>query len=150
MKKYLKFLSPILSLIIGGLIYILFRENHIVLNIYIRKGYILDLSNIIAQSNIKKDLLFDVIVNSLPGGLWAYSLLRTMGLIWDKDQFTKYYFFSLLAFMIIIIPEILQYFNLVQGVFDIKDMIVYFTFSLTALIFNNRGKQHGEQEKKHI
>jgi hypothetical protein len=143
MKNYLKLLSPALSITLGGFIYILFRENNILLNIYIRKGFILDLSNYIAQLKIKNSLIFDVTVNSLPGGLWAYTLIRVIGLIWDKDQYTTYYFFCFFALLIIIIPEILQYFGLLPGVFDIKDMVVYFIFSLAALIFNKRGKQNG-------
>ncbi len=63
------------------------------------------------------------IVNSLPDGLWAYSFIYSINLIWNKRE-TGYWFWLLTSCVIILIPEILQYFKITNGTFDVLDLIL--------------------------
>ena len=70
--------------------------------------------------------------NQLPDGLWAYSLTSSLLIIWDKQ--INLYWLLILAFAFIGI-EILQKLSLIEGTYDISDIITYFIFSFFAFLF---------------
>lgn len=74
----------------------------------------------------------DIVKYSLPDGLYCAAYILFIDAIWhDDESFIKYYIISLVP-LVTIISEILQYFGLVRGTFDIYDLICY---SLPLIIY---------------
>lgn len=62
---------------------------------------------------------------SLPDGLYSAAYILLIDAIWNDDrQILKYYVLSVVP-IITIISEIMQYFGLVRGTFDIADLLCY-------------------------
>lgn len=80
---------------------------------------------------------------SLPDGLYCAAYILIIDAIWDKqDGITKYFFLSIVPAMAIVI-EILQYYGVVKGTFDVYDLICYavpvllYVFIEVKKVFNN-------------
>ena len=127
-----KFLHIILPLVIGGIIYILFRSDTILLN---RIFGLKIIANIDSLNPIAKILIF-----SFPNALWTYSLTSLLIVIWKgslKIEAIKWYFVGIL-FPILI--EFGQLAGFIIGTFDYFDLIfivVAFIFSIYILLFYN-------------
>jgi hypothetical protein len=80
------------------------------------------------------DLLPNNISNYLPDGLWAYSFTSAIIAIWDRK--INYFWLSILAFCFISF-ELMQYFKLLKGTGDIKDVFIYLLFGFFSIIINN-------------
>lgn len=75
--------------------------------------------------------------NYLPDGLWAYSFISALLIIWNRDIS---FLWLLLAFLLAACFEWLQHFSLIPGTGDIADVIVYFIFFGLALLINKKMK----------
>lgn len=104
-KKIDLLLTVLLPMLAGVLIY--FSADHITLNAFIR--------------------------NQLPDGLWAYSLVSCILIIWNRKINTVW---LLATGVLFIVFELLQYLHIINGTGDLWDLLVYFIFSLIALITN--------------
>ena len=71
--------------------------------------------------------------NQLPDGLWAYSLVSSILIIWDR-KITAIWI--IIIFIFFILFEGLQYFKIINGTADMVDIITYFIFASIALILN--------------
>jgi hypothetical protein len=69
----------------------------------------------------------------LPDGLWAYSFISCILIIWDRKI---NWFWILAGFCISICFEMLQYYHVLSGTGDIYDIIVYLFFFIIALKLN--------------
>ena len=99
------FLNVILPIILGiGTYYV---ANFFVLNTYIR--------------------------NQLPDGLWAYSLMSCMLIVWNRKI---NFFWTSMIFIFCILFETLQYLQLINGTADYLDILAYFVFLSVALSSN--------------
>jgi hypothetical protein len=85
----------------------------------------------------------DFIKYSLPDGLYCAAYILLMDAIWDKQNgIAKYFFLSIVPVMAIVI-EILQYYGIVKGTFDVYDLICYavpvllYVFIEVKIVFNN-------------
>ncbi len=77
---------------------------------------------------------FQKIVNSyLPDGLWAYALMSTILIIWNR---VINVFWIITSFIIFPVFEALQYFHIIPGRGDFWDILIYFIFSFIALVTN--------------
>jgi hypothetical protein len=76
------------------------------------------------------------IIYNLPDGLWFFSLLSCLFLIWDSS--TIYYLITWICifFFLTIFSEILQLLSLIQGTFDIFDIIAYLISCIIVLFLN--------------
>jgi len=74
-----------------------------------------------------------LIRNYLPDGLWAYSLISTILIIWNR-QINM--FWILFSFFLFILFELLQKINIIRGTGDIYDVAIYFVFGFTSIITN--------------
>ena len=71
--------------------------------------------------------------NYFPDGLWAYSFLSALLIIWSRQinlAWIAVVFFLAVSF------EVLQYFHWIAGTGDHNDVIIYFSFSGAALCVN--------------
>ena len=117
------------ALIIGGLLYILFRPGTYI-------GGVLD--RLLPVSTIRQicsTYTGDLFKFYLPDFLWAFSLGCCFIAINDP-KITGVILCSLLAFLCGTAWEILQYFKLIQGTGDIHDVIMYFLASAICIIMN--------------
>ena len=75
-----------------------------------------------------------LIKNFIPDGLWAYALISTILIIWDREINASWILINFLSFFLF---ELLQHFKIINGTGDYKDIIVYLLFSFLALFTNN-------------
>ena len=89
-----------------------------------------------------QNLLPSWIVNSLPGGLWAYSFIYTINLVWKEKQ-GGYWLWILLSSIIIYLSEVLQYYKVVHGTFDVQDLIfLSLGIAVSTLIISFKTKKY--------
>lgn len=119
-----KVLLAILFLVCGCAIYLLFRSKS--LNIY-QWCSVLGLSNTIdtLRYSVQDWNVSEFVKFSLPDGLYCASYILMIDAIWHDEKGTiKNIIISLVPF-VTISSEVLQYFGLVKGTFDIYDLICY-------------------------
>ena len=139
MRKLI-FLS-ILSILFGGAIYIGFRSSSIILFDWI--DYI-KLINIVENFRFftlqYQDYFPHWFLYSLPDGLWMFSYSCIILIIW-KRKINKYSIIWLLILPILsILIEFLQYYDYVNGTFDILDIVFFIFGSLLPILINKKIK----------
>lgn len=134
--KYNKLIfGSLASLILGTLIYVLFRASSLKVFSW------LDFLGIdITQTELRKQaisitsILPKWILFSLPDGLWIFSYVCLMLSIWKGAISTRNIFWISIISLVAIGSEIAQLSGLVQGTFDFSDVLLYFIGSLLPLI----------------
>ena len=118
-------------LIIGCTIYLLFRSKS--LNIY-HWCDMLGFADIIdrIRLNVQKWAIPSFIKYSLPDGLYSAAYLLLIDAIWYGDNRSIRYLIISLIPLVTIGSEILQYWGMVKGTFDINDLVCY---SIPPLIY---------------
>jgi|TARA_B110000902_G_C14045786_1_gene489689 glycopeptide antibiotics resistance protein len=76
----------------------------------------------------------EFIIYNLPNGLWVISSTIFLLIIWENNYNKEFGFYFSLLLLMVILPELLQYFNIISGTFDITDLIVNF-FGLVIPVF---------------
>ena len=139
MRKLI-FLS-ILSILLGGVIYIAFRSSSIILFKWIDYIVLIDpVENLRIVTLPYKKYLSKWFLYSLPDGLWMFSYSCIVLVIW-KRKITKYSLLWLLSLpMISILFEVLQYYNYFNGTFDIVDIFFFLMGSLLPILINKKMK----------
>lgn len=126
MIRLLKILFGILiPLISGGMIYIIYRSESLLMFSWFNKLSINPLIEMLRSYN--NFLLPKWVVYSLPNGLWAFSLLNGIILIWNDISNKHFLFWLLLIVFLLIMSELGQFFGLIQGTFDKTDFIIILT-----------------------
>ena len=124
----------IFILVVGGLIYIIFRPHYLkmftwlqFLNIDTSKLHLFDTSE-----NIK---ILSFCIYSLPNALWAISAYIIFGLILKKDE-KLFFIYSIIFTFINISFELFQYFKIIPGTFDFIDLaVLLISFLIGILIY---------------
>ena len=78
-------------------------------------------------------LLPDWLYYALPDGLWTYSFTSSFILIWGHSSSLKYWLVVPLSLSLI--PEFLQFFNLLSGTFDWNDLFFQFFGFIFSIVF---------------
>lgn len=135
MKKQF-IIGHLITLLISGLIYILFRSSSLLMFYWYNtlgiKNCLKNIRNYTIPLSNKSP---EWIIFSLPDGLWIFSYVSFMLLIW-KNTISKQSIFWILAIPIIAISsEIGQFLGLVIGTFDITDLILYILGVILPFIF---------------
>ena len=123
----------VLMLVCGCYIYLLFRSKS--LNLY-QWCSVLGLSDMVDSMRcaVHEWNPSDFVRYSLPDGLYCGSYLMMIDAVWYKENgFEKYFVLSIVPAMTII-SEVLQYWGLVKGTFDVYDLLCYMIPSLIYLI----------------
>lgn len=133
------FLGHFLSLFFGGMIYILFRSSNLKMFKWFDK---LGMNNVIDTLRINFMVLGENVPNwfkySLPDGLWVFSYVCLLLMIWSDKKGKESLFFIFIIPLIAFFSELGQIVNIVPGTFDITDIIFYSlgTFAPFLLRFN--------------
>ena len=121
------FLGSFFMLLLGGMIYILFRSNDLIMFTWFNK---INLSELLSKWRLYfvplKNHLPNWFLFSLPDGLWVLSFGLSMNKIWKNDSQMQIWFWSMILPFIAIISELGQIFKLVPGTFDWVDLLFYF------------------------
>ncbi|GHB44525.1 hypothetical protein [Mongoliitalea lutea] len=123
MDRLKKTLIVIIPLLVGGLIYIIFRVDTLIMFRWFESIGIQDL--IIFLRSLKSEInLPEWIIYSLPDGLWIFSFTYCMLVIWDFKLTKNSFFWITIAPIIGLVSELGQLINIVPGTFDIVDLII--------------------------
>jgi len=128
-KRQLLF-GHILTLLIGGLIYIFFRTEKLIMLKWI-ENYNTSILNIRTLTSAYYNKLPDWFLFSLPDGLWLFSYTSLVLLIWKNKINRENFFWIAIIPIFIILSEFGQLLNIVPGTFDLVDILLY---SLGAIL----------------
>ncbi len=138
MKKQL-LLGHLLPLLIGGLIYILFRTESLVMFkwfTFINIDHPIELlreTTIPIMENFPSWFIY-----SFPDALWIFSYMSITLLIWRNEINKQNYFWIFIMPIISILSEVGQLLNIIPGTFDFIDLFFYVLgFISPLLIFTN-------------
>jgi len=135
MKKQL-FFGHIVTLLIGGLIYVAFRTDSLLMFKWFSA---LSLDNVINELRLTTMKLSPSLPNwflySLPDGLWIFSYVALIMTIW-RNQINRISIFWILIIPVLAIgSEVGQFYYLVPGTFDFVDLTFYLLGVLAPFIF---------------
>jgi len=143
-KSYYFFLFVLAPLFTGGIIYILFRSDKLLMFHWFkiigaeRLIYYLRGNDIIRTINIPNWVRY-----SLPDGLWIFSYVSLIIIIWGHKYCTTNIFWIFILPIIAIFSELGQVIGFVPGTFDPCDLFIYIFSTLLPImlfryIFNNK------------
>lgn len=146
-KNVFVLIHVVFPILLGGLIYILFRSTTLIMFKWLDSIDVLSIVLTIRgfTSNIKNSFP-EWFYYSLPDGLWVYSFTSALFLFNEKFQGIKVW----LIIPLVLGPlfELLQFFKLFPGTFDITDLIFSsVAFILSILIFNYKNKKNDKQKQ---
>ncbi|GAA5089552.1 hypothetical protein GCM10023210_14540 [Chryseobacterium ginsengisoli] len=147
MKLRLLF-SSILSLSFGTIIYLLFRVS--TLNVFSWIDILnIDFTNFYLRKFMisKIDMFPDWFVFSLPDGLWIFSYVNLILLIWNFKINFQSLIWILIVPSISIISEIGQGLKIIRGTFDFLDLLFYALGFILPLIFTRENLKFKYYEK---
>lgn len=124
--KIINLIIGTITLLIGGLIYLTFRQDILALQ-YIKNCEWLKSIRVEIHSN---SLFINWIIYSLPDALWYYSLLSFMVIFYEKTILSR--FLGSIAILLPFMWEFSQYFHFISGTYDNIDLIFYL---ITLIIF---------------
>ena len=132
-KRKLLILIGTISLLLGGLIYLLFRKN----------TYVAILLNCQLIESIRyslNELNVDFVKFYLPDFLWALSLCCYLLSLFNP-KFIGTVFCSLTVLFYGVLWEVGQYTNVFKGTGDITDIIMYLSASIFAVFIYTKEKR---------
>lgn len=127
-------LNIVLPFLIGGIIYLLFRPTDLLLFNWVEFLGLKELIEIFREFAFPLNSNFpDWIIYSLPNGLWLYSLIISILTIWRYKINQNSIVWIFLAFLVGIGAEFGQLLGIIQGTFDINDLLIIIFFGIVAL-----------------
>ncbi len=128
-------------LLIGTLIYVLFRSNSILFNSWIKDSgfftYLLKTRLLIQNSNLT---LNRYLVYNLPDGLWLFSWLNFLLIIWEFEINKTSRLVIIASFLAAISSELLQGLGFLSGTYDIFDLFAYVLATFCVFIIFKQKK----------
>ena len=136
----LVFIHCILPIFVGGIIYICFRSLSLrMFDWFDFIGFseiILDIRELFLEISFLPNWFY----YSLPDGLWTYAFTSSFIIIWGiNNPVLKYWL--VIPFILSLVPEMLQLFNLFPGTFDLNDLIfmsIGFISSILVFYFTEK------------
>ena len=134
-KKSKTITHIIIPMLIGGFIYILFREDNLLMFNWFNSLGMKNLIDFFQEHTLSKNLIPNWIKFSLPDGIWIYSLTSLMIIIWSNHQAKSKYFWISMGPFLGLSAEVGQFFNIVSGTFDVFDFLFCIICSVLPFIF---------------
>lgn len=122
----------IISLFIGGLLYVIFRENTILGKAFDEIELIIDIRKIANRFPFKFHKIF------LPDFLWELSLCCGLTAIGGQSN-TNTLICCIIGFATGVLWETLQFTEIATGTGDIVDIVIYLLASSICLVINLKG-----------
>ncbi len=140
MKKQNIFIyNYLISLLLGSLIYIIFRSTSLKMFSWYKvigvNDFVLELRQYFKEY---KYLIPNWVLFSLPDGLWIFSYVCLILWIWKGEVDFKNIFWIIIIPLVAIFSEVAQLLNIVSGTFDLSDLFFYLLGVLLPFIFFNK------------
>jgi len=134
--KIIKHLGhSVIPVFIGGMIYIIYRPDSLIMFNWFKSLGLLNYIN-----ELRKSFNYPIsqlVIYNLPNGFWCYSITYLMIVIW-KNKITKQSFLWIFSGLFIgIFTEFAQLFHFIKGTFDFVDIIVMLVFSIIGFLHLN-------------
>ena len=135
----------IIPMIIGGIIYIIFRDKNLIMFKWFNKIGILDFIDYLRYLFSNLILLPNWIKFNLPDGIWTYSLTSLMLIIWYRET-ENFWFLYLFIPILGLMFELGQLMKIIPGTYDNIDIafVLIATISPYFFILNNKKGQNNE------
>ena len=128
-------LGHLTTLLLGGLIYILFRQETLQMFGWFDSLNLLGIISELRELTIPvKKYLPEWFIYSLPDGLWVFSYVSGLMLVWDNHINKSNFFWIILIPFLALSSEFFQLFNLIPGTFDLIDMTFYLIGAVLPII----------------
>ena len=135
----------IAPVVVGGVIYILWRPTNLFLFSWLR---VLHLYRPVIALRVVVQATWPTIngwwLFSLPSGLWMYSFVAALGLIWNPGPIKWFWFWTGGALLIGIGSEFCQLFGILSGRFDVFDLVTYFGAWSLAMYSASKRHEHAQ------
>lgn len=129
-------ITCVISLSIGSTIYLLFRQKSLLMFRWIDFFGLGEFVNASRESTDHLRVYFEGwAINSLPFGLWLFSLQIAIKVIWANHTSTIKCFWLLVGPSIAISSELLQLAGVLPGTFDLCDLCVLVLSSIAGTLF---------------
>ena len=124
MNRIVKLLIAIISLCLGGLIYIVFRSEDLLM---FRWFDSLGLHGIVSQLRFDygQTNIWNWVNYNMPACLWLFSYMFVMDALWNDGNNMIYQVFIYVLPVVAILSELLQLVNIIPGTFDLLDLASY-------------------------
>jgi len=141
-------LKVLLPLLIGGMIYILFRQDN--LKMFDWLNY-LGLEPVIKflRANITLELP-DWIIYSLPDGIWIFALMNLMIILWKGEINSRNFIWLMMPFSFAVLNEIGQGLGFVTGTFSYPDLLFYLIGGIIPLLSIKESKMVSDLKFKNL
>lgn len=131
MLKYF-FINVLVPLTIGGILYLLFRDQKLLMFKTVEElGLLTKLNQIRVWSNEWRLQIPDWIIFSLPNALWEYSMLSFWRWVWDSNK-NVFRLMSIGTVGLCVLIEVFQLMHLIPGTFCWEDILLIL---ISAAIF---------------
>ena len=123
-QRIVKVILSFAILIIGGFIYVGFRDKSLLMFNWFEQ---LGISGGVDafRGLVSSDGLYGWVKYSLPDGLWLFAYMFLVDAIWNGSKLISSYIFIYSLPFFALLSEFFQYFGLLPGVFDWVDVASY-------------------------
>jgi len=119
-----------LPLLLGGIIYFVFKEQNLLIYTWLQDAGLADMAS--SLKGLKRQIDLPIWVkHHLADGFWAYSITASV-LIFSENWGIPAIILVILSLLFCISYEVAQYFDIVRGVYDWRDVLISILFSLAA------------------
>ncbi len=129
--------EAVFSVFLGGMIYIIFRTDSLVMFGWFEQlrisDYVYSVRNSVHYSFLETLRTF---INTAPGGLWTFSYTAFLLWIWKFEVNFRNIFYFVFIPAIAIASEFLQLTGIINGTFDYLDIISYALGSLLPFLIH--------------
>jgi len=125
----------LVPLFIGGLIYVLFRDETLYMFRWFRFLGIMGILSQFRHIAISNVCPPEWVIFNMPDALWVFSFTNLMLILWQKKSTDHSFFWIILPPAIGVCSEIGQLAGLVNGTFDLLDLVFIFIFIAIILSF---------------
>lgn len=123
-QRIVKVILSFVILIIGGLIYVGFRDKSLLMfNWFEHLGISGKVDGF--RDLVNSEGVYGWVKNSVPDGLWIFAYMFLVDAIWNGSKSISSYIFIFSLPCFALLSEFLQYFGLFPGVFDWIDVASY-------------------------
>lgn len=76
------------------------------------------------------------VIYNVPDGLWLFSFLNCLYIIWYKSSIRTKMIWIMSVFLLALLTEVLQKFHFIPGTFDINDILAYSLALILSTVCN--------------
>ena len=124
MKRLAEATIGLVALALGGLIYVRYRSESLLMFDWFQNLGLGDLVKSI-RMNATNSELFGWVKFNMPAGLWLLAYMFMIDSVWGKEKNYVYLYFLYILPFLAITSELMQISGLLPGTFDVMDLFCY-------------------------